>query len=143
MRVFVTYHYKHEDILGKNKSWKKVNAVHVVLGSSKEVAPLIWFRRTCNSIFLLPQGTHTPSCQSALFAFFKAILSPFYPPYNILEILYTRNWLQMGFILKYSINMDFCDYSRLITLRRSSLLLYATICIPGKCTVSGRTCGYI
>ncbi|WP_428025449.1 hypothetical protein, partial [Arcobacter sp.] len=46
-RVFVTYHHKHEDILGENKSWKEVNAVPIVLRSLKELPPPTWFRRTC------------------------------------------------------------------------------------------------
>jgi hypothetical protein len=40
------YHHTREDILGEKKSWKVVNAVPVVLWSSKEVTPLTWFRKT-------------------------------------------------------------------------------------------------
>jgi hypothetical protein len=74
------------------KSWKDVNTVPTVLRSSKEVAPLTWLGLAGNN-FLLLQGMHKPTCQSTFIAFFEAILSPFYLIYNIMEILYTRNYL--------------------------------------------------
>jgi hypothetical protein len=51
-----------------------------------------------------------------------------------------------GFVLftkKYSISMDLCDFWNCITLFRLSVDLYATMCIPSRCTYIWRTGGHI
>jgi hypothetical protein len=126
------YHHTHEDILGQKNHGQ----------SSMQYCSFKVIKRSSSSDMVQKDTQVIPFsfCRARIHhpANLRSLLSlkPLFL-YSISSIIFWRFSVQETingsklFIQRHSVNMDFCDYSQLITLHRSSLSLYVTICIPG------------